>query len=1157
MDQSKQTRTSRWGVHLSNRLWRTAPWSVSALFLLPTGLALSGATTGVSYAQTITASVRGTVTDPSGAAIADASIVATNVETGVTYPTRSNGDGLYSLRFLPVGRYSIHIAASGFADEQTKPFQLEIAQEATINISTHVKSESASVTVNIDTAPILNSENPMLATTVSREQIESMPMTGRDFTAATVAIPGSIHSGGQMNEEPGVNGNRQETNSFLLDGMDIYNQMNGVGFNNNSGAAYLPNPDALQEVRVITSNANAEFSNVNGGQVIALTKSGTNNFHGGAFAQLENYKMNANTWNNKHTSGRAALLNPYTQTYFGGHVGGPIIKDTLFFFGDFQAYRNHAHGGQMKSTVIPAAWRTGDFSSLLDPTVMGANTIQLYDANGNAFVRNQLPVQNPVAKFLFANPAAYPLPNATPDDKIAHNNYVGPSSNINRTNQGDAKIDWKAGSRDSLSARYSMMRNQNGTSAVAVPATFPFSFGAVAYTSFVLNEIHTFSNNAVNEFRAGFGRNTFLSGSPTDPSGLFGTSGNQKVGLSLPQAVYVGFTQQQFGSSPMNSVGDSGIGQYFALNNFLYGDDFSLQLGRHLIKVGAQFIRYQQNFFYGGNAGALGTMKYSGAFAGRGAGGYSDVADFALGYVNQIESDYNAGSSISPSLFGQRQWRDGFFVQDDYKVTPRLTLNLGVRYDYSQPIYEVHNRETNINPQTGAFEYAGQNGNSRALYNPTYNQFAPRVGFAYSVNPRIVVRGGYGITTYFEGMGVGLRLTQNPPWQQVYTLNAIAPSTSGNGTPLAVTTGLPTQGNNTNGNTFMMWDPNMRPSLTQGYSLTSEFQLDNHSSLQVGYVGNQTDHLTIPVWANQWPSSCAGASTCAAAPFAKSPALGDKARIKETATLAMSNYNALQVVFRRHAYKGLDFTANYTWSKAMTNGGQGFNGIFGGDTNWYQQDAYNLAAEYGPSPLDATHNLSAVLVYAIPVGIGRQFGSSMNRAADLVIGGWKISGLGTYFSGNPISLGSPNNYGGQVFSVGSDRPNYLHPMKVVNRSLNNWFGTDASATPCIWKKVGTVPTLTGDANTCAYSSESFTGFGTARNGSQRGPGFQQVDLSLFKGFTVYRENVVEFRADFFNAFNLASYGNPDGNVSDSNFGAINNSRLDNPRTLQLGLNYKF
>jgi outer membrane receptor protein involved in Fe transport len=1100
----------------------------------------------VGHAQTITGSVRGVISDPSGAVIPNAAVTATNLATGVNYSAQTNGDGLYSVRYLPIGRYTIAVTAKGFQDERSSAFQLEIDQEATINVPMHLQGTTAQVTVTIDATPILDTENSTLGTSIDGAMIESMPMNGRDFTAATVAVPGSIHTGGHMNEEPDVNGNREQSNSFLLDGMDIYEQMDGGGFNSNSGASYIPNPDALQEVRVITSNANAEFSNVNGGQIIAVTKSGTNALHGNALFAIQDYNMDANSWSNKHTSGTAASITPFTSSFFAGTVGGPILKNKLFFFADYQGYRHHEAGSTANNSVIPENMRNGDFSAVTGGT--------LHDKDGNPFTDNQIPTSmfSSVAQFLFAHPKAYPEPTITTDNVI-QDNYQGPSGSYKHNNQGDFKMDWNARPSDQVSGRLSMMNTVQASTAVAIPATMPFSPGPVPYTSIVLNEVHTFSPNIINEFRAGFGRNGFLSGSPTDPSGVFGTTGNSQIGLTLPQGNTVGFTEQSIGSS-ITTVGDSGENQRFELNTFSYGDNLSLQRGHHLFKMGAEFVRYQTNFYYGGNSGMLGTMSYSGKYSGSGLGGPTSIADFVLGYVDQLETDEATAQFTPPGLFGQRSWRDGVFVQDDYKLRPNLTLNLGVRYDYTQPIYEVNNRETNINLKTGALELAGKNGNSRALYNPTYTNFQPRVGFAYSYGPKWVLRGGYGITSYFEGMGVNLRLTQNPPWEQVYSINGTPPSGDAPlGTPLPVTVGVPTSGTYAGGNSYKAWDPNVRPSESQEYSLTTEYQIDKTSSIRVGYVGEVTRNLTIPIWANQWPASCAGATTCPAAPFGTS--LGDTAVVKETATTASMNYNALQAVYRQHGSKGLDFTANYTYSKAMTNGSNGFNGIWGTSTIWYQQNAFDLAAEYGPSPLDATHNISASLVYELPFGHGRQFAGSINPIADTLVGGWKLSGLASYFTGNPVTLGSPNNYGGQLHDVGQDRPNHLRKMHIANRSTDHWFGTDPSVTPCISQLGGGYSS--GDPSTCAYSTESYTGWGTASNGSERGPGFQNIDLSLFKAFRLYEEHRIEFRADAYNAFNMTSLGNPDTGVANATFGRINGTRTNNQRTMQLTLNYKF
>jgi hypothetical protein len=1118
---------------------KTSVWRMQHLLFV---LFLATATI-LCRAQTITGSVRGVITDPSGAVIPGATVTAKNVETGVSSSTVTNSTGLYSIQFLQIGRYTIEVKAKGFGEEHSSPFQLEIDQQATINVPMHMEGSSTQVSVNFDTAPILNTENASLGVTIDQTAISNMPLNNRSFVAATVAVPGSIHTGGNTNEQPAVNGNRQQGNSMLLDGMDIYDNINNAGTqaptpnSQPQGALYVPNSDALQEIRVITSNAPAEFGNVSGGQIVAVTKNGTNQFHGNAFFQLENYQLNANTFANKFTSGTATALTPYTQTFFGGTLGGPIKKDKLFFFVDYQGFRYHQSGTAFTG-VAPAAFRTGDLSLLLAPVINGKphTPIQLFNSQNHdaPFVNNQIPITSPIAQFLFANPAAYPLPNSPATDGIAQNNYLGLSNSFNRNNQGDIKIDWKASSRDNVSGRFTIARTINGTIGTPVPVSFPNAASPTAYTSFVVSEVHTFSTNAVNELRAGFGRNNQISGLPTDPSGLFGTAGNQKVGINMPQNGYEGFAQQVFnppsGGYDISNIGSYDTPQDFTENTYFYGDNFTLQHGHHLMKMGVQFLRYQQNYSYSGNAGVLGQVQYQGYFTG------DPFADFLSNYVTSQTVDGQVGR------FGQRQWRDGAFFQDDWKVLPNLTINLGVRYDYSQPIYEVHNQETNVNLATGALEAAGQDGNSRALYNPTYDQLLPRLGFAYSPTARTVIRGGYGISSYFEGLGVGLRLTQNPPYQAEYQSRAVIPTTSDPaGAPLNVEQALSTDLTATG--TYNAWSPNVRPSWNQEFSLTVEYQLSNNSSLQMGYVGQTAQHLAIPRMANQLTAPNTPA------PFANS--LGQNVQVKLTDTEGMMNYNAFQAVFRKRSSNGLDFTANYTYSKAMTNAGQGFNGIYGTNGQYYQQDAYNLRPEYGPSPLDATHNVSGSLVYELPLGRGHRFGKDWSRLTDIALGGWKISGLASAFSGNPLTITSNANYT-QIVNSADARANHLRPLHVTHRGVGNWFGTDPSAQPCLANAQGAII----DNGLCAYSEQSATAFGSATPGSERGPGFENIDLSGFKAFHFTDSQSLEFRADAFNAFNFASYNNPDTGVNDANFGQINSTR-NNPRTLQLALNYRF
>ena len=349
--------------------------------------------------QTVTATVRGTVTDPSGAIISGATVTATNTASAVAAVTKTNGTGEYSIRFLQIGRYKITVSAPGFASANYGPLALEIDQTAKIDITLHLGATSTTVDVSGQMQPILNTESATLGETFTENTINSIPLNGRDFTQLTVYTPGSVapgfnsFGGGDSTErdidggtQVAVNGNRQQSNNYLLDGQEINENINNT-------LGYNPSPDSLAEIRVIASNANAEFGNVNGGTVLAVMKSGSNSLHGSVFGFLKNYNLDANSWGNDNNV-TPTPKNPYTTIQFGGTFGGPILKDKLFFFVDYEGMRYHG-AGETTSSVVPAAFRTGDLSSLLN--VLG---IQLYDtqtidpatSQPKAYKNNQIPI---------------------------------------------------------------------------------------------------------------------------------------------------------------------------------------------------------------------------------------------------------------------------------------------------------------------------------------------------------------------------------------------------------------------------------------------------------------------------------------------------------------------------------------------------------------------------------------------------------------------------------------------------------------------------------------------------------------------------------------------------------------------------------------------
>ncbi|MEK6396831.1 MAG: TonB-dependent receptor, partial [Terriglobus sp.] len=390
--------------------------------------------------------------------------------------------------------------------------------------------------------------------------------------------------------------------------------------------------------------------------------------------------------------------------------------------------------------------------------------------------------------------------------------------------------------------------------------TFPTA-SSYPTKSVAINFVHTFNPRVQNEARVGFLRTVWHQGLPKDTTGAFGSSGNSVVGIAGGNSTE-GFSAQSV--TNLTTIGNAATYSDNAMNNFTYEDNLTVQKGAHIIKMGAQFIRYQQNSVYTGNDGAQGTLTYNGNFTtGTGATipgylatGYA-IADF---YLDRV---YSAGRGTLAGHTGQRQWRDAVFVQDDWKISPTFTANLGMRWEFDQPIYEVNNKEANLNLSTGAVQIAGQNGNSRALYNAVWTNFMPRVGFSWNPKPRFVLRGGFGTTTYLEGTGANLRLTINPPFQSSISFTGAAPTAGNTGSSTTAETGFSSNSatcaystNPACGQLFRAWDRNLRPSTVQAVSLTTEYQLSNTSSVQVGYVNEYAYHLIQAVNGNQLSTPC-------------------------------------------------------------------------------------------------------------------------------------------------------------------------------------------------------------------------------------------------------------------------------------------------------------
>jgi len=1105
------------------------------------------------WAQTVTGAVTGEVTDTTGAVIPNARVVAANTATGVKTETLTNAAGAYTIRFLPIGPYQVTVSASGFATQTLPPFALEIAQTAKFNVQLSAGSVATTVQVSAETAPILNTNDDTLSGTFTANAIRNFPLNGLDFSAITLYVPGAVSTAGTggttsierstyFTDSVNLNGNRAQANNYTLDGIDMNETFNNL-------ISYSPAPDALQEMKVLTANSPADYGNVNGAGVVSVLKTGTNSFHGSAYGYVQDYRLNANSWQNNNQTPHIKI-NPFSQDQFGGTLGGPIVRDKLFFFVDYLGSRYH-RGGVGSASVFTQAMRTGDFSVLLQ----GENPIQLYDALNNFAPYTGdtgIPIVNPVAKFLFANSKLYPLPNATPTDGIVNSNYQAPTHQFKANNQGDIKIEYDPRTADRFTGFYSMSTAYDGSNPVLA-----ISFNGVnLYPTklFGVNWVHTFSPALINSARIGFTRTVWAQNFPIDPTGEFGNSGNSKVGISFPNQAYAGFSYQSIGGG-IFAGGNPVYGGGLIDNTYSYIDNLTWQRGRHLLSIGAQAMRYQNNYPTANNNGYLGSLSYNGNYtkspndADSGYGG----ADFLLDRVSSV------AATLASVNVGQRQWRIAGFINDDFKMLPTLTLNFGVRYEFDEPWVESNNKTGNIDEATGQVLYAhavpaGAPAGSglcsnRGCYDNNYRQMMPRLGFAYQATPRWVLRGGYGATSFFEGNSSNQRLTSITPFIQAINVNLTQPTLTDVPTPLKAETAF--QSPSSNGGTFNVYPKNMQPAYVQEWNLTTEYALSNTLSLQVGYLGEKGDHIEDYGNLNQYRVN--GDPT--SAPYYNNKYIGvDSAlgigsnSLLVTESRAMMNYNALQAILRQRLSHGVEYTLNYTYGKAMTNSLGNYGLLVNGFSGAFQ-NYYDSGADYGPAGYDVTHNVSGNVVYALPVGRGQEYLNGVNQLVDEVVGGWRFAASGVAYSGfsETLTTGVNNNSN----SYGSVRPNQYRRLKIVHRSIYNWFGTDPSAQPC------TTPGV--DNGVCAFGAPANNTFGNSRNGAVRGPGYLNVDLSAMKDFHLIGEHSVGFRFDAFNAFNIVSYGNPDTGINDTGFGQIaqQNSIRSTERHLQFSAHYRF
>jgi hypothetical protein len=1133
------------------------------------------------WGQEVTASITGTVSDPSGAAVANANITATSVERGITYTAVSNDSGLYRISQLPVGSYSLRVEKSGFSVASYPAFVLTLNQVARIDVAMKVGQTTETVEVSGE-APVMKTESTQVDTIINAATNDNLPLASRNYVQLTLLAPGAVstdpssfnngNNTGGYGGRPLINGNREQANNFLLDGMDN-NQVS------DNLLGYTPAPDAIQEFNLITNNAPAEFGNFEGGIVSATIKSGTNQFHGDVWEFFRNDVLNANSWGNDVTHNPKAKLR---WNMFGGTIGGPIIKNRLFFFADYQAQRFDIPSSAGSNTVFTDAERSGDFSAIctggfdssgvcLDTTTSNNATVtthQLYNpcasfaapctststaaGTRNPFPFNQIPIAmiSPVASALFAS-SQYPQAVGTG----TQNNAVNIVTSAQNVDQGDLKLDFRATDKDNISYRFTRAYQNNPSSNSQVLLSNGFSTTPIYNT--VGDWTHTISPSLVNDARFGWSHVTLNSGNGWDKSvGQFGNT--LGIGNGNPGSLD-GLLALNFSNTLVNNIGSQESTQSFDDHVWQAEDALSWTKGRHNFKFGGQWWRQIIKTFYAGNNGQLGLMDFDGRFtasdSSKGGVTGDGGADFVLGLPFQVGRGVSTGKT-----WQQSSNVIGIYAQDTWRVTDRLTVNLGLRYDAHTPWVEKNNQQANYNIATGNIDLAGQGGASRGLYEGFYGgrDFQPRIGFAWTpamLGGRTVVRGAFTISSYLEGTGTNLRLTLNPPFtpaevNSVYNNQALptTDTTDGIGAASAASCDAPDYACYTSA-FLRVWDPKVQPAIANEWNFTIQHQIDSHTTFQIGYVGQKGTHLMVPFDFAQrvlLPNSACTTPPCTAPSpyFAANPGLYSVlgggipgsdtpgATVSGTKSNGNMEYNSLQAVLQKQMSHGLQAQVAYTYSKCMSDS-TGYYGAWNNaeSASAYWQNVYDQRSEWAPCYYDATHVISGYAIYDLPFGRGRMLAKNAGRAVNAVIGGWEVSPIVTFRTGFPLPVYGAGDESG-TFSRGS-RADCNGLPSVTNTPLPGigvqWFTNNGNfANPAI-----------GSFGNCA-----------PQLGGLRSPRYTDLDLSLHKDFLITERFRVQFRTDFINAFNHVQFNAPNMTIG-SSMGQITSAQP--PRNIQLAL----
>ncbi len=1072
----------------------------------------------ISLAQFETAEVLGTVRDASGAVVRSAAITLTNEETGIQMKTTSDESGDYDFFNVRAGRYTLSAELSGFDTFKATGVVVNVNARQRVDVTMQLGAVSQTVTVQ-GAAEVLETDSSEHGQVINTKQIVELPLNGRNYSDLAL-LSTNVHrspmavlfgpTGTPREAAFNVNGMRSTYNNFLLDGLDnnAYSPSN-QGY---SSQVVQPSPDALAEFKVITSNFSAEYGRVGGGVINAAMRSGTNGFHGTAYEFLRNTDLNAVGF----TFSPAVFQKPTLQrNQFGVTIGGPFIKNKLFFFADYEGFRQLQR--YLNFDSIPTA---NDRGGTLPVSVVNPLTQTVYPA-GTTIPISQL---NPFAAQVLAG-----LP--APNGPGRSNDYEALLLVRDYSDKYDARLDYHINDKMTSFLRFSQRKDLQYYQP-DIPG--PAGGNGNGYIHAIQQQAaigYTWTVTPSSLFDARFGFDHVLAGKV--PPYLGGASMQQLYGIpGLPTSPNLtgGLNSQNI--SGFNQLGrQTSNPQFQNPTSFNPKFNFSWSKGRHALKVGYELVDIRTevldiNPLYGADTyagqfskptcGQLG--QPSGCTIASDASSYN-LADFMFGLPSTIQ----LGNNLVTNL---RQHVHALYVQDDFRVSSKLTLNLGLRWEFATPIWERDNLWSNFDPATNTLVRA-TNGSlyNRALVHPDYKDFGPRIGFAYSLTPKTVVRAGYGISySFFNRVGSAQEGINAP----LALFGLLTQSIPAGGTVPA--TFLTTQNSfSTNIDTPANFNPivsnidyipaDTRWPYIQSWFFSAQQELSKNTVVELAYNGNHSLRLPIIADYNQ------------ASPNAPGQTLGVQPRrpIQSFGAITWldpagdNDYNGLSARLEHRLGGGLYFLNSFTWSKALGDSEQGLEYYAG----YYQanpQNIRNLAAERGPSSFDVEFMNVTSLVYQLPFGRGRKFGSNMNPVLDAVLGGWELNTINTANTGTPIDVsyspaaandvtGLTNDYRGEMIL----RPNVTGTAISQSKSamINSYFAGYTFTTP---------PTSAP--------------FGSVGRNSFRAPGLEQWDLAANKSFHIRESVSLQFRSEFFNILNHTNFGLPTAVSTSSAFGTV-------------------